>query len=70
MIRPNSKRQFQFTFQSGNFRNIYFHVGFDYDLALRSAREEFKRDCLSKGFTPLTASLIFSKEVPIVWQEA
>jgi hypothetical protein len=60
------KRQFEICLQSGNFRNIYFYVGFNYDLAMKSAQAELAKDCKALGFTPVTAKLISCKEVPII----
>jgi len=60
------KSQFEICLQSGNFRNIYFYVGFNYDLALESARKEFRADCKALGFFPITAKLIHEKSTPII----
>ena len=62
----NHKRQFEITLQSGNFRNIYFYVGFNSDLALKSAHAELAKDCKALGFPPITATLVHMKETPMV----
>jgi len=66
------KSQFEICLQSGNFRNIYFYVGFNYDLAMESAQKEFSADCKVLGFFPVTAKLISCKSTPIIpkpWSE-
>lgn len=60
------KSQYEFCFQSGNFRNIYFEVGFNRELCLQSAQKEFSADCKVLGFFPITAKLIHEKSTPII----
>ena len=57
--------QWYFRFKSGDFENGYYEVGHNKALAKESAMEEFKRDCVEQGFTPMFAELVLEEQTEI-----
>ena len=55
-------KQWYIRLRSGNFENGYYEVGNNFDLCLMSAQDEFKKDCVAQGFTPMFAELVYSEQ--------
>jgi len=58
-------KQWYFRFKSGDFENGYFEVGSNRKLAEDSAKEEFMKDCVAQGFTPIFAELVLCEQTDI-----
>ena len=57
--------QWYFRFKSGNFENGYYEVGNNKELAKESARQEFMKDCVAQGFTPMFAEMVLCEQTDI-----
>ena len=58
-------KQWYFRFKSGNFENGYFEVGSNKELAEASAKEEFVKDCVVQGLTPMFAEMVLCEQTDI-----
>jgi len=55
-------KQWYIRLRSGNFENGYYEVGNNFDLCLMSAKDEFVKDCVALGFTPITSELVYTEQ--------